>query len=372
MGNLAQEMTHLREEIDSSREDRKVFIREMKDSVSKTRNHAKKMVKKFRKNRAEQVRAEQETLTSFVSGLKTNVGEIIKGFENDRAGMIQETRAGLLACVSDVKDYVSGLKADVDDMLEAFEDDRIDKGMETRIKLSQLLSGLRSDVDEMLGRFRSERTNVTRETNAALLESLSNTKRFTADIKDYVFALQTGFFKTRFKKAKENKKERERFIADLVREVSHLREGVQALRMGLVEDCHLAGHIWRGLVYSPSPVIRESPAIRPQKAAMPHMEIKGREAAGSQKKPLINIEKQPARRTHKALKEEALSPDDLTEIQGIGSNREMRLNEAGIYTFAQLAGSAPETLRKALGGMGGLVGVDKWIATAKKLARKPR
>ena len=372
MGNLAQEMTRIRDEIDSSREDRKAFIREMKDSVSETRNHAKKMVKKFRKNRAEQGRAEQDTLTSFVSGLRTNVGEIIKGFENDRAGMIKETRKGLLACVSDIKEFVSDLKADVDDMLETFQDDRIDKGRETRTNLSQLLSGLRSDVDEMLGRFKSERADVTNETNAALLESLSNTKQFVADIKDYVFALQTGFFKTRLKKAKKNKKERERFIADLVREVSHLREGVQALRMGLIEDCHLAGHVWRGLASSPSPIIRESPAIRPKKAAMPHIEVKGREAAGSQKKPLINIGKQPARQTKKAQKEEVLYPDDFTRIQGIGPGRQTRLNEAGIYTFAHLAESTPDIIREALGGVGQLAGVDKWIAAAKKLSRKPR
>ena len=372
MGNLAQEMTRIRDEIDLSHEARKAFINEIKESVSKTRNHAKKMVKKFRKNRGERVRVEKEALASFVTGLRTNVGEIVKGFENDRAAMIQETRAGLLACVSDVKEFVSGLKADVDDMLEAFEDDRIDKGSETRTKLSQLLSGLRSDVDEMLGRFKSERDDVTRETNAALLESLSNTRQFTADIKDYVFALQTGFSKTRMKNAKENKKERERFVADLVGDVSRLREGVQGLRMVFKEDCRVAGHAWRGLIPSFSPVIRESPVIRPPKTPGPTIEPKGREAAGSQKKPLINIGKQPVRRTHKAPKEETLFPDDLTRIQGIGSNRETRLNEAGIYTFAQLAESTPETLRKALGGVGQPAGIDKWITAAKKLARKPR
>jgi len=370
MGNLTQEITRIRDEIDSSHEARKAFIREMKASVSETRNHANKMVKKFSKNRTECSRVEKDTLTSFVSGVRANVGGLIEGFENDRAGMAQETKAAVLECVLDVKEFVSGLKADVDDMLEAFKEDRIEKGRESRTKLSLLLSGLRSDVDEMMDRFKSERADVARETNAALLESLSKTTQFVSDIKEYVFVLQKGFSKIRIKKAKENKKERVRFIADLEGEVSRLRGAVQTLRMVFKEDCRVAGDVWRGVVSSPSQDVPGTPSIPLKRSPMAHVEIKGSEVEGFQDDRLINTEKQPVRQSKKPLKEEELFPDDFTQIQGIGPGRQKRLNEAGIYTFAHLAESTTDIIQEALGGVGQAAGVDKWIAAAKKLSRK--
>jgi predicted flap endonuclease-1-like 5' DNA nuclease len=60
-------------------------------------------------------------------------------------------------------------------------------------------------------------------------------------------------------------------------------------------------------------------------------------------------------------------PDDLTAIRGIGSKMQRLLNEAGIYTFAELAGSTPEDLH-ALGGAARLANVEEWIAQARELA----
>ena len=65
-----------------------------------------------------------------------------------------------------------------------------------------------------------------------------------------------------------------------------------------------------------------------------------------------------------------ISPDDLTRINGIGSRRGELLNQAGFYTFAQLAQSTPEELYRALGEPStlGLPAVEKWIEQAKELA----
>ena len=46
-------------------------------------------------------------------------------------------------------------------------------------------------------------------------------------------------------------------------------------------------------------------------------------------------------------------PDRLVAISGIGPTYERRLNEAGIYTFEQLANSSPDMLRK-------ITGVTRW------------
>jgi chromosome segregation ATPase len=62
--------------------------------------------------------------------------------------------------------------------------------------------------------------------------------------------------------------------------------------------------------------------------------------------------------------------DDLTTIRGIGKNIEQRLNQAGIFTFIQIALSTPAELRKALGGAR-VANLEDWIDQARKLAGMP-
>ena len=59
---------------------------------------------------------------------------------------------------------------------------------------------------------------------------------------------------------------------------------------------------------------------------------------------------------------------DLTELKGVGEVIRQRLNEAGIYTYMQLAASTPEELRRTLGDVGRLAKVEEWIAQARELA----
>ena len=58
--------------------------------------------------------------------------------------------------------------------------------------------------------------------------------------------------------------------------------------------------------------------------------------------------------------------DDLTTIKGLGAGRQLSLNKMGIHTFAQLAKSAPQKIRKALGASGPLANVEEWIKEARK------
>ena len=67
---------------------------------------------------------------------------------------------------------------------------------------------------------------------------------------------------------------------------------------------------------------------------------------------------------------EAIGQDNLTAIRGIGPTMQYRLNEAGIRTYAQLAQSTPEELRKVLGARAQLANVEDWIAQAQELAKQ--
>ena len=64
--------------------------------------------------------------------------------------------------------------------------------------------------------------------------------------------------------------------------------------------------------------------------------------------------------------------DDLQAIRGIGPVIEKRLNSAGIYTFAALAGLSAEELEGILGNARRLAQEGDLIAQAKKLARQNR
>lgn len=53
------------------------------------------------------------------------------------------------------------------------------------------------------------------------------------------------------------------------------------------------------------------------------------------------------------LKQGVSQPDPLDTIDGIGPTYKQRLNESGIYTFAQLADTSPELLKE-------ITGVTRW------------
>ena len=59
--------------------------------------------------------------------------------------------------------------------------------------------------------------------------------------------------------------------------------------------------------------------------------------------------------------------DDLTVIAGIGATRQQRLNEMGVHTFAQLASSSSQKMRKTFGAF---AHAEQWIKEARKLNGK--
>jgi predicted flap endonuclease-1-like 5' DNA nuclease len=65
-------------------------------------------------------------------------------------------------------------------------------------------------------------------------------------------------------------------------------------------------------------------------------------------------------------------PDDLTLVKGIGPVFGQRLNNAGIYTFAQLAALTPSYLKEVIVSPDDLpnVDADEWISEAQQVASK--
>lgn len=66
------------------------------------------------------------------------------------------------------------------------------------------------------------------------------------------------------------------------------------------------------------------------------------------------------------IKKEAGTSDPLDTIDGIGPTYKRRLNEAGIYTFAQLANASPDVIREITGAT--RWDPADWIAEARQLS----
>ena len=65
-----------------------------------------------------------------------------------------------------------------------------------------------------------------------------------------------------------------------------------------------------------------------------------------------------------AAKAAPATPDDLTEINGIGPTFAKRLAEAGITTFAEIASSTPDHLREVTRATA-VANPEEWIAQAR-------
>jgi predicted flap endonuclease-1-like 5' DNA nuclease len=182
------------------------------------------------------------------------------------------------------------------------------------------VSDLRSNVAEMQSNFRNGHAEMARK----LIDDL---RTFVSGLKADVSDMKQGF--------RNGHAEMARKLIDYLRTfASNLNKTVANLRQEFAADIQGAHRAWFGQ----SPVERTTR----KKARAEQAEVETEEA-------------------------EELVPDALTAIHGIGAGMQRHLNNAGIYTFAQLARSTPEVVRNALGSLGPMTKVEKWIDHAKEL-----
>ncbi len=130
--------------------------------------------------------------------------------------------------------------------------------------------------------------------------------------------------------------------------------------MPLIENL---GHIWRRLVGGSS----EQPAAAEPKRHDGESDGTIVERATSEPEThRPTAEEAPPEPVEDAASEAA--EDDLTAIRGIGAATQMRLNAAGIKSYAQLAEADPEDVREALNEQQQNTKVERWISQARELA----
>lgn len=212
---------------------------------------------------------------------------------------------------------------------------------EQRQRLAEGRARLASDTAAFLEELDAAHQQMAAELRAHLEEQESERLAQAAEDArgraDYVAALKsdTAVMVSDFERARQEMAAEQR--QRLVRDRARLAWDVAAMRGGLQAEQSEAWRVWRNF----ATLMRERRAGRP---AAPPAAV---EAAGEV---------------------EEVTPDDLTAIRGIGLGLQSRLNEAGIYTYAQLARSTPQELRQVLGAAARLANVEAWIEQARELA----
>jgi predicted flap endonuclease-1-like 5' DNA nuclease/uncharacterized protein YicC (UPF0701 family) len=362
MVSFTNEMIRLKDEIALLRESRSAFLRDVRENVIEERNETAAMIERFKTNRVIKAGEEKEGRRTFMANMKTEVADMLDSFREERSEIASETRAALDACISQISKFVSDLKNDVQDMTETLHKERIAKSREMGENLESFASGLKADVEKLLNEFERDRAALSAETKSMLLGCVSNTRTFVSDLKKNINAAQKALVELRKHKTEADRRARDEFVADLAHRVSALRQDIHKVRTTLAEDLSGARDVWCGVhtgqnaaEQAEMPVEENFSAYEAAdelQASTPHALVEEMDGeGGAEEKPEGNA-----------------VADSLTSIPGVGAGRERMLNESGIYTFAQVAESTPEDLRRALGEMGRLASVESWIEAAKRLS----
>jgi predicted flap endonuclease-1-like 5' DNA nuclease len=182
---------------------------------------------------------------------------------------------------------------------------------------------------------------------------------FVSDLKGDVFRMQVDFRKARTEGAGKTRDEREKYVFNLKKTVADLLQGFSA-------DLEGARSVW----FETTNIKHKVSEERKQKA-IKRKALSETKPEVTEETPVEHAEVESEKTEEAPVKE--LIPDDLTIIMGIGKGMQAHLNEAGIYTYSQIAESTSENLSKALGKKLSRLAtnIENWIEQAKELAKQP-
>jgi predicted flap endonuclease-1-like 5' DNA nuclease len=276
-----------------------------------------------------------------VAELRSDVDVLKEGFRDDRSAMAGIMKADLRSFLTEIGEYVAKLKDDVADMQEDSREEHAGMSRKLRHDLGMFTSGLKANVAELKEGFRDDRSEMTGKMKADLLGFLTEIGEYVVELKDDVADMQGGFREEHAEMSRNAKAERELFFSEVKNSVAVLKEEISDLLEGIAEDLGGARRAWSG-----SSLADGRSKMPKTKAAVQN-----------------NLRKEPEKRVAE------LFPDDLTRIKGIGPGRSKLLNEAGISTFAQLAGRTPGKLEQIVGISAKKADMEEWIRRAKEYSR---
>ena len=243
---------------------------------------------------------------------------------------------GFLAAHKDRIAMVAAIRDDTAQELSGFHAAHEDMAVEQRRRLADYMYGLRDNVTKMLESLDTAHQRMAVDQRRRLAD-------YADQLRDNVAKMLESLDTAHQSMAREQQRRLATGRTRLASDVSKMRGNLHA-------DQSEARKVWSNF----ATVMR---GRRAKKSGAPSPKAPMAKAA----RPPMTVAKAPV--PH-AVGE--VIPDDLTTIGGIGAGRQQFLNEMGIYTFAQLAGSRPQKIRRVLGTSGRLANVEQWIEEARK------
>ncbi|MFP3870138.1 MAG: hypothetical protein ACLFVT_04550 [Syntrophobacteria bacterium] len=252
-------------------------------------------------------------LANYVSRMKANVAEMQTGFHHARAKMAGETNSRLRACTSGLKQAVADLNKEA----------------------ARRQAGFREAHAETARQSAEERTAFVNELKAGVV-----------GLKTNVAEMLVGFGDARASRCNEIKSDLSSFALEVKRSVSDLKAAIADFRRECTADLLGVRMAWAGQPSFRTGDVAEAGLMATEEKTSEHKKNESH-AVNDQSEEKV--------------------PEDLTHIQGIGTGLRDRLNEAGIYTVAELARSTPEEVSQALGKFSRFADVESWIEQARQL-----
>jgi predicted flap endonuclease-1-like 5' DNA nuclease len=242
-------------------------------------------------------------------------------------GTLRDTRE---AFINSLKQDVAQIQSEVGRMQHGFRDAHATMARDTKAKMEAFVSeirqavlNLKEDATEMQNSSRNAHKDMAKRTKA-------ERGAFVSGLKEEVARMQHAFRDAQARMSRETKSDLSVFLSGVRDFVSGMKATVNNLQQDFATDIAGARKAWSGVSPAKRRPFKDKGRARPEKT-------------------------------------EVRIPNDLTTIPGIGQGMQRLLNNAGIYDFAQLAGSTPEHLRHILGRAGQLADVENWIDQARKL-----
>ncbi|MCF7668219.1 MAG: hypothetical protein K9N48_00375 [Verrucomicrobia bacterium] len=274
-------------------------------------------------------------LADDVEQIKENARFIVESANKGRAETREYLEKNREEFIRGLRRQVGRIQSEAKDMCHRFRDELVEAAESGRSERSAFIKGLDEKVKELTTQTRRLQQQIRDNHMQTAEQTRNELQGFMSELQSYVTDLCDGYRDAREEMGEAAAKERADFISNIAKSVEEICGEVAS-------DLKSARSAFLGVV--DTAVGRRTPTKK----------------------------KTPERVKPKKEKAETLQ-DDLTVIKGIGAKTQERLNEdAGIYTYNQLATSNTAELCEKLSDMSvaSEENVSKWIGYAKKLVKQ--
>ncbi len=289
-----------------------------------------------------QLDAHMADLRSRVAQASQATAEFLKEINLEHQTLTAEQRARLKEHldslhhqVGDLRQAATAFLKDIDSTNQATAAELRQKLSEQRSQLASDTTGFRTDVNAAFRAMASDQDDLLNEHIQGLRQEVVSLRNATTT---FMKDLEAG----RQSMAADQKKQLSADRSRLSHEVTLTRQGFQAQQQAAQTDLRESHQVWADF-----------------------RQLKERK--GSSNSPTRHSKQPEAVHTQASSPQEPAPAGDLTAIHGIGPGMVKLLNQAGISSVQQLAGSQPETVRQALGKAGRFAKVEILDCTGQRI-----